>query len=438
MEALNRLETLTERQHVVLLLLGQGMDNSMIVQELGCSERTVKQHISAIFARLGVASRLQAGLVAYHDRIHRDMPEGCTSAVPPSAWRKIEQDHTGPGTAPKSDARKSGTREQAVGRGTRSAAETPGGRQDQVTVLLNRSAVTAALDIGTALNLLAEGFRAAPAAQAPLRVRCDLPGPGTATCLMPGLLPGVPAYTVKVNAKFPAATPALRGVVCLHSLDSGELLALADSASVTAWRTGLAAALATHILADPAATTLGFVGAGAQARIALAGLYHLRGRLRVVATDPREERAAALADVVVASAAEVAAESDVVVLATWSREPLLDLSQVRPGQQLIMLGADEPGKVELSRDLLVASRVIVDDVGLVTASGALASAGLGPEAAAGTLSEVLRGEITADLPAGRPSVYAPIGLPWQDLALTWPLYQHALSSGTSLQADLLA
>src|SRR5216683_1551059 len=37
---------------------------------------------------------------------------------------------------------------------------------------------------------------------------------------------GIPAYTVKVNAKFPAASPALRGVVCLHDL---ELLALADS-----------------------------------------------------------------------------------------------------------------------------------------------------------------------------------------------------------------
>ncbi|MFJ9414193.1 hypothetical protein ACIRPT_08495 [Streptomyces sp. NPDC101227] len=33
---------------------------------------------------------------------------------------------------------------------------------------------------------------------------------------MPGVLPGVEAYTVKVNAKFPGARPALRGVICLH------------------------------------------------------------------------------------------------------------------------------------------------------------------------------------------------------------------------------
>jgi hypothetical protein len=51
---------------------------------------------------------------------------------------------------------------------------------------------------------------------------------------------------VKVNAKFPAATPALRGVVCLFDSGSGQVLALTDAAGVTGWRKGLAAAVATH------------------------------------------------------------------------------------------------------------------------------------------------------------------------------------------------
>lgn len=38
-------------------------------------------------------------------------------------------------------------------------------------------------------------------------------------------------------------------MICLHSGQDGELLALLDSATVTAWRTGLAAALGTHVLA---------------------------------------------------------------------------------------------------------------------------------------------------------------------------------------------
>ena len=52
--------------------------------------------------------------------------------------------------------------------------------------------------------------------------RADLPFPGTATALLPGLLPGINACTVKVNAKFPTARPALRGVICLHGDHPGR------------------------------------------------------------------------------------------------------------------------------------------------------------------------------------------------------------------------
>jgi len=305
-----------------------------------------------------------------------------------------------------------------------------------VTVVLTRSQVDNLVDVGHVLEILREGFRA-PVALPPLRIRTDLPGPGTATCLMPGLLPGVEAYTVKVNAKFPGATPALRGVVCLHDLRSGELLALADSSAVTAWRTGLAAALGTHMLAAPGADTLGLVGAGAQATRTLTGLRHLRRWRRLVACDLDRARAAALTPHVVGDAREVCAEADVVVLATWSREPLLYAGDVRPGQHLTTLGADEPGKIELSADLLRAAHVIVDDLGLAADAGALANAGLGAGAAAGTLSDVLHGRLAGGRPDDAVTVYAPVGLPWQDLALTWSLYSRATSPDQTV-IDLLA
>ncbi|MEV0610629.1 ornithine cyclodeaminase family protein [Polymorphospora rubra] len=303
-------------------------------------------------------------------------------------------------------------------------------------MVLTRSRIDALIDIGNVLALLREGFRASTASPAPLRIRTDLPGPGTATCLMPGLLPGVPAYTVKVNAKFPDAIPALRGVVCLHDLHTGELLALADSASLTAWRTGLAAALATHTLAHPDADTLGFIGAGAQARTTLAGLRHLRSWRHTSAYDLNPARARELTPHLAGDARAVAAHSDVVVLATWSRQPVLHGSDTHAGQHLTSLGADEPGKNELSTDLLRSARVIVDDLDLACAAGALGNAGLDADAAAGTLTDVLRG----DLPAhdqSRASVYVPVGLPWQDLALLWWLHQHATATQVTT-IDLLS
>lgn len=74
LEAASRLETLTQRQLAVMELLSQGLGNSEIARELSCSERTVKQHLSTIFTRLDIYSRLQAGLIAYHSKIGSHAP----------------------------------------------------------------------------------------------------------------------------------------------------------------------------------------------------------------------------------------------------------------------------------------------------------------------------------------------------------------------------
>ncbi|MFF0338273.1 ornithine cyclodeaminase family protein [Kribbella sp. NPDC004875] len=315
-----------------------------------------------------------------------------------------------------------------------------------MTVLLTRSDILQSLQVPDVLECLRTGFLQAAEVE-PLRIRTDLPGPGTATALLPGLIPGIPAYTVKVNAKFPGATPALRGVVCLHDLTDGTLLALLDSATVTAWRTGLAAALATITLARPAEPTwggshpqighkvlpgsgqaVGVVGAGAQAAMTLAGIAALRHVDHLVVHDLDPGRAAdflaqqGIPGVVVNSPREVAAAADVVVLATWSRTPLLTAADLRPGLHLTTLGADEPGKVELSRDLLEAARVVVDDRALAVQMGALGNVGLTADGVH-TLTEVLTGAAAGRRSAEEVTVYAPVGLPWQDLAMAWPLHQ---------------
>lgn len=62
--ALMRTRTLTPREKAVFELLGLGYDNRSIARELQVSERTAKRHITAILAKLGLGSRLQAGLTA--------------------------------------------------------------------------------------------------------------------------------------------------------------------------------------------------------------------------------------------------------------------------------------------------------------------------------------------------------------------------------------
>jgi DNA-binding NarL/FixJ family response regulator len=55
---------LTEREQDVLRLLGSGLSNRRIADELGISEQTVKTHLTHIFARLGVTDRTNAALWA--------------------------------------------------------------------------------------------------------------------------------------------------------------------------------------------------------------------------------------------------------------------------------------------------------------------------------------------------------------------------------------
>ena len=55
---------LTRRQREVLQLVCEGLRNGAIAQQLQLSERTVKVHVSALFAVLGASNRTEAALIA--------------------------------------------------------------------------------------------------------------------------------------------------------------------------------------------------------------------------------------------------------------------------------------------------------------------------------------------------------------------------------------
>lgn len=57
-------ETLTEREHEVLVMVVEGLRNKEISDRLGIAERTVKFYTGIIFQKLGVTSRTEAAAAA--------------------------------------------------------------------------------------------------------------------------------------------------------------------------------------------------------------------------------------------------------------------------------------------------------------------------------------------------------------------------------------
>lgn len=318
------------------------------------------------------------------------------------------------------------------------------------TLLLTRSETAALLDPRALVPAMTEAFVAYSAAAEgrARRVRAALGSRGTSTVLFPGTAPGVPAYTVKVHAKFPGEDPAIRGVLCLHDAASGALLAVMDSTHLTAVRTGLAGALAAHVLARADARDAAVIGAGVQGAQQLRSLAALRPLRRAAVWDAAAGRADAFAralggelGIPVAAAAslgDAVGEADVVLAATWAREPFLVPGMLRPGAHVTSLGADEPGKAELAAELIRRAVFVCDDRALAVEMGALGGVGLGADAVAAELGEVLAGRHPGRTGSEQLTVFAGVGLAFQDAVAAWAIYREALRRGAGREIDFLA
>ncbi|MFF0746332.1 ornithine cyclodeaminase family protein [Streptomyces sp. NPDC004111] len=167
--------------------------------------------------------------------------------------------------------------------------------------------------------------------------------------------------------------PTILGTVTRYDDTTGQLVALADGVVTTAIRTGAMSAVASGLLARPDSATVGFIGAGAQAVTQLHALSRTFPLRRVLVSDVNAEHAAGFArrvaflglDVAFETVApeRVAAESDIICTATTvgvGEGPVLPDGEMRAHVHVNAVGADLPGKTELSYGLLDRSLVTYD------------------------------------------------------------------------------
>lgn len=322
------------------------------------------------------------------------------------------------------------------------------------TLLLTRSQVAGLLEPRALLAVMRDAFASYSTERTIDARRVSVPLPPSESApdasgmlLAPGLVPGIPAYSVKVHAKFPGSDPAIRGVLVLHDLADGAPLAIMESSHLTALRAGLAGALGADVLARKDASVVAIIGAGAQGRLQLATLRLVRKIAAVRVFDPaaeaaerfaRDAESEGLATTIAASLDEAIDGADIIVTATWSREPFLFRRHLAAGMHITTLGPDQPGKCELAAETLQSSIVIVDDRRLAVEMGAVGGAGLGEDSIHAELGEVIAGIDPGRAADNEVTVFASVGLAFQDLVAGWLAYRSALERGIGRKVDLLA
>ena len=240
---------------------------------------------------------------------------------------------------------------------------------------------------------------------------------------MPALGAG---YTIlKWVSSFPGnpqrGLPTVNGLVVVSDAETAELRAVMEAGAVTALRTGAAAVLAAETLGKRDAATAAVVGVGVNGRAAVRA-FVARGH-EVLVWDADESRAAAAAEelgAIVAPSRAEALAADLVVTVTPGHALLFEEGSLRPGQHVSLMGADGPGKAEISPAELRRTRLFCDDWEQASHGGELAhlaEPGLIARSDVTELGSVLAGEVTGRVSVDDITTFDSTGLAIQDLAI---------------------
>lgn len=265
----------------------------------------------------------------------------------------------------------------------------------------------------------------------PLRFMTRAAEGDTLVGLMPAHRGGErPAWSLKEIVIAPGnptrGLDAHQGAVLLHDGETGELRALLNASPITEIRTAAVSAVATRALARDRASTVAIVGGGVQGRSHAAAM-------RAVLPDA-EIRTWTRSDG--GTPEEVVRGAEVVCTCTSSREPVLSRAWLAPGTHVNAVGSSVPSARELDTETMTASTLIVDRrESALNEAGDLILAGLGEEAIAAELGEVLTGAHPGRTSDVELTVFKSLGLAVEDLAATELVVRKAREQGAGTEVE---
>ncbi|MGI0085745.1 MAG: ornithine cyclodeaminase family protein, partial [Nitrososphaerales archaeon] len=223
--------------------------------------------------------------------------------------------------------------------------------------------------------------------------------------------------------------PVQGGVIVLIDANNSQALAILESATLTATRTGAVSGLATRLLSREDSNSVAVVGSGQQARAQLEAVCLVRKiyDARVFSRDfshaerfaaemssnlgvtcvPHSERRTALRG------------ADIIILATNSSEPVLEWGEVSRGAHINSIGT-LPERRELDLDTVCKSRLYVDArEGVLKEAGdvihAISSGRITENHILGDLGELLSGKSKGRQDRKDVTLFKSVGFAMQDV-----------------------
>ncbi|MEA2433785.1 MAG: alanine dehydrogenase [Actinomycetota bacterium] len=244
---------------------------------------------------------------------------------------------------------------------------------------------------------------------------------------MPALGDGV--ALVKWVTSFPVnpsrGLPVVMGTILANDATTGRPLAIVDARAVTALRTGASAAVASLALARSDARTVGIIGCGLHGAWA-ARCLAAAGFGPGICSDLDADAAGALAEELGWSSGSLreALAADVIATVTPGSAPIADADDLKPGSHLNALGADGPGKSELTIPAVARCKLFCDEWTQASHGGELHAAiesGAVGRSDVTEIGHVLLGEKPGRATDDEITLFDSTGLAIQDLAIVTAL-----------------
>lgn len=239
--------------------------------------------------------------------------------------------------------------------------------------LISAADVKQAISMTDAIAAVREGFIALSTAKAQVPLRSALQTADGTTLFMPAYVDQALNSAVKIVSIYPGnarhGLPSILASVLVLDAGTGQLRALIDATYLTALRTGAGSGLATDLLALPDASILGVIGAGAQARTQIEAVLAVRPirEIRIFSRSGAEMLVAALSasypDLSIRtahSASDALRGAQVLIAATTSSTPVIELADVQTGAHINGIGSYTPTMQEVATEVVTRAKIVVD------------------------------------------------------------------------------